>query len=89
MGDLSQVMPVLHPFVGGARGTGHGADYKIHDKPLAYVTTAKMLAAMAVDLLGDGARLAREVIAKSKPPMTREAYLSLQRSLGSREVYET
>src|SRR5213083_1186787 len=25
MGDLSMVMPVLHPYVGGARGTGHGA----------------------------------------------------------------
>src|SRR5438445_5248169 len=35
MGDLSMVMPVLHPYVGGARGTGHGADYEIVDKSLA------------------------------------------------------
>src|SRR5439155_1371987 len=28
MGDLSQVIPVLHPYMGGARGTGHGADYE-------------------------------------------------------------
>src|SRR5881409_3771898 len=27
MGDLSQVMPILHPYVGGATGTGHGADF--------------------------------------------------------------
>jgi len=26
MGDLSQVIPVLHPYMGGARGWGHGAD---------------------------------------------------------------
>src|SRR5207249_2526697 len=37
MGDLSMVMPVLHPYVGGARGTGHGADYEIVDQPLAYL----------------------------------------------------
>ena len=34
MGDLSQVMPILHPYIGGARGTGHGADWAIVDKPL-------------------------------------------------------
>src|SRR3989475_3772666 len=56
MGDLSMVMPVLHPYVGGARGTGHGADYEIVDKPLAYLVPAKALAAMAVDLLWEGGR---------------------------------
>ncbi|MGA2991191.1 MAG: amidohydrolase [Candidatus Korobacteraceae bacterium] len=88
MGDLSQVMPVLHPYLGGARGAGHGPDYEIVDKPLAYVTMAKMLAAMAVDMLSDGAQRGREVVAKAKPPLTREAYLSLQRGLARREVYE-
>ena len=88
MGDLSQVMPVLHAHIGGARGTGHGADYEIADKTLAYVTMAKALAAMAVDLLGDGARVAREVLAKAKPPMSREAYLAFQRGITRREVYE-
>ena len=88
MGDLSQVMPVLHPYVGGAQGTGHGADYAIVDKQLSYVTNAKMLAAMAVDLLADGAQLAREVVAKSKPSMTRETYLALQRSIFHHEMYE-
>src|SRR5262245_55311477 len=27
MGDLSHLMPVLHPYMSGARGSGHGADY--------------------------------------------------------------
>ncbi len=88
MGDLSQVMPVLHPYVGGARGTGHGADYEIVDKPLAYLVTAKSLAAMVVDMLADGAAGAREVLQKAKPPMTREQYLAFQRGLARREVYE-
>ncbi|MBI4629663.1 MAG: amidohydrolase [Candidatus Rokubacteria bacterium] len=88
MGDLSMVMPVLHPYIGGARGTGHGADYAIVDQPLAYLGPAKALAAMAVDLLADGAAGAREVLAAAKPPMTREQYLAFQRGIARREVYE-
>jgi len=88
MGDLSQVMPVLHPYVGGARGTGHGADFEIVDKPLTYLVTAKALAAMVVDLLADAAAGAREVLAKAKSPMTREQYLAFQRRLARRELYD-
>jgi len=44
---------------------------------------------MAVDFLGEGARGAREVVAKAKPPMTREAYLALQRSIIRQEIYES
>lgn len=88
MGDLSQVMPVLHPYVGGARGSGHGADYEIVDKPLAYLVTAKALAAMAIDMLAGDAAAARAVLARARPPMTREQYLAFQRSIARREVYE-
>jgi amidohydrolase len=87
MGDLSMVMPVLHPYVGGATGTGHGADYQIVDKPLAYLGIAKGLAAMVVDLLADGASGAREVLRDARPPMTREQYLAFQRGVARREVY--
>ncbi len=88
MGDLSQVMPVLHPYVGGARGTGHGPDYAIVDPPLAYLTPAKALAAMAVDLLADGAAGARRVLRSARPPMTREQYLAFQRGVARVETYE-
>jgi amidohydrolase len=88
MGDLSQVMPVLHPYIGGAQGSGHGADYRIVDKPLAYIAPAKALAAMAIDLLADGAAAARDVLRTNKPPMTREQYLAFQRSVARQETYE-
>jgi amidohydrolase len=88
MGDLSMVMPILHPYIGGAEGSGHGADYKIVDNTLAYVTQAKALAAMAVDLLADGGAAARGVLEAAKPPMTREQYLAFQRGLARREVFE-
>src|SRR5918996_3824528 len=88
MGDLSMVMPVLHPYIGGARGSGHGADYEIVDKGLAYLGIAKGLAGMVVDLLADGAAGAREVLQNARPPMTREQYLAFQRGIARREVYE-
>jgi len=87
MGDLSQVMPVVHPYMGGARGTGHAADYEIVDRGLAYVGPAKALAAMVVDMLADGASGAREVIRSAKPRMTREEYLRFQRGIWKREVW--
>jgi metal-dependent amidase/aminoacylase/carboxypeptidase family protein len=87
MGDLSQVIPVLHPYMGGARGTGHAADYEIVDRHLAYVMPARAMAAMAVDLLWDGAVGAKEVAAKAAPGMTRQAYVEFQRSVRRREVY--
>jgi hypothetical protein len=81
-------MPVLHPYMGGARGTGHGADFEIVDPDLAYVTPAKALAAMVIDLLADGAAGARETLTTARPSMTRERYLAFQRSLARREIYE-
>ena len=88
MGDLGMVMPILHPYVGGAVGSGHGADFKIVDPALAYVTNAKALAAMAVDMLAAGAAGAREVLKAARPPMTREQYLTFQRGLARRETFE-
>jgi amidohydrolase len=88
MGDLSQVMPVLHPYIGGARGTGHGADFEIVDKPLAYLAPAKALASMAIDLMYDGAAGAKKVLSSAKPPMTREQYLSFQRSVAKHELFD-
>ena len=72
MGDISHVMPTLHPYMGGASGSGHGADYAITDPRLAYLEPAKQLAMMAVDMLADGAAGARQVLAAEKPRMTRE-----------------
>jgi metal-dependent amidase/aminoacylase/carboxypeptidase family protein len=88
MGDLSQIMPVLHPYMGGARGTNHAADWGIADPVLAYVMPAKALAAMVVDMLADGAAGARDVLAGARPSLTREQYLAFQRAAGRRDVFE-
>ncbi len=89
MGDLSHVMPTLHPYMGGAVGGGHGADYAIADPKLAYVEPAKQLALMAVDLLWGDADGARDILRSWKPRLTKEAYLRFQRSLSKTELYES
>jgi amidohydrolase len=88
MGDLSQIMPVLHPYMGGARGTNHAPDWEIVDPVLAYVAPAKALVSMVVDMLADGAAGARDVLARAKPNMTRAQYLAFQRAAAVREVFE-
>jgi len=88
MGDLSQVMPVLHPYMGGASGTGHAADYAVSDPRLAYVAPAKALAAMVIDMLWQDAAGAREVLAHAAPGLSRERYLALHRGIARREVYD-
>lgn len=88
MGDLAQVMPILHPYVGGATGGSHGPDYELVDQQLIYITNAKALASMVIDLLGDGAAVGQQVLAQAKPPMTREQYLAFQRTMTRVELYD-
>src|SRR5437667_7135912 len=88
MGDLSQIMPILHPYMGGATGAGHSAEFRIVDKQLGYIQPAKALASMAIDLLADGGSAARDVMKTATPPMTREGYLAYQRSIARREHFD-
>jgi amidohydrolase len=88
MGDLSHVMPTLHPYMGGASGSGHGADYAITDQKLAYVEPAKQLALMAVDMLWGKAEGARDILGSWKPRMTKEEYLAFQRGVAREEFFD-
>lgn len=88
MGDISQIMPAIHPYVGGATGLGHGADYVVQDYQLAVITAAKAMAATVIDLLADGASLGNKVVAEHRPEMTRTEYLEFMRSLASEQTYE-
>nr|MBQ4317937.1 amidohydrolase [Clostridia bacterium] len=66
MGDMSAVMPSVHPHVGGAAGTGHGNDYRIADPDSAYLNSAKAQLAMIRILLENDAAEAKRVIAEKK-----------------------
>ena len=88
MGDVSHLMPAIHPYVGGASGLGHGADYLVEDYGLAVITAAKALAGTAVDLLADGADKAGDIIAGHRPDLTRTEYLKQMRQVASEETFE-
>ena len=88
MGDISHVMPTLHPYIAGSSGSGHGADYTITDPTLAYIENAKQLALMAVDMLWDDAQSAKEIIGAFKPRLSREAYLAFQRGINKTELFD-
>lgn len=61
MGDIASVLPALHPYVAGAKGQGHGADYGIADPEKAVVASAKFQLALLCALLEDGGRRAYAV----------------------------
>ena len=88
MGDVGHLMPVVHPYVGGAVGLGHGADYVVEDYSLAVITAAKALAGTAVDLLADGAARAGGIVSGHRPDMTRDEYLKFMREMASEETFE-
>ncbi|MBP85564.1 MAG: amidohydrolase [Planctomycetaceae bacterium] len=87
-GDLSQMMPVLHPMMTGAVGAHHQIDWCIADHENGYVTPAKTLAMMAVDLLSDDAAKARRILSEHNPAMTKEEYLERQTSVFKTELFD-
>tara|TARA_B100000959_G_scaffold134268_1_gene140909 strand:- start:12683 stop:14008 length:1326 start_codon:yes stop_codon:yes gene_type:complete len=88
MGDISQLMPVIHPYVEAASGNGHGIDYVIEDYELAVLTGAKAMAMTVVDLLTEGASNASKIVSENEPPLTKSSYLSLLRSMTKEETFK-
>ena len=77
MGDLSGLMPVVHPHAAGAVGRSHGSDYYIADREAATVSSAKMQVAMLHLLLENGAERAKRIVAEFQPQFpTKEAYFA-------------
>ena len=88
MGDISLIMPAIHASLGGAVGTGHGADYEIVDKELHYRAGAKLLAMTAIDMLYGDAGAARRIVKGFTPEFTIESYIEHQNRVFKTEVYD-
>jgi amidohydrolase len=88
MGDVSHLLPALHPYAGGARGSAHSEGYVIEDWGNAVVTGAKAMAFLVVDLLAEGAERAYAVKAQHRPRMKKEEYLGMMRGLFQEQEYE-
>lgn len=66
MGDLSCVIPSIHPHMAGCSGNSHGDDYLVTDPVKACLGAATVQVGLAEKLLQDNAKLAREVIEKTQ-----------------------
>ena len=88
MGDISHLMPVIHPYVGGATGLGHGANYVIEDYGLALIKAAKALAYTAIDLLADDACHGNSIAGGQRPDMSISEYLKFMRDFASEETFK-
>lgn len=91
MGDLSTIMPIIHPYCGGARGKGHGNNYEIYDPELACVKCAKWQISMLTLLLRDDAKRAYKIKSEYKPLFSsKEEFLKFQDDIcdsGNRITY--
>ena len=77
MGDISCVMPAIHPSVAGATGRSHSDTYYIADPVTACVTGAKIQLGVTHLLLSEDAALAKKVILEAEVPYaSKEAYFA-------------
>ena len=81
VGDLSHLIPVIHPFVTGTKGHLHTAEFAVTDYDAAVVLPAKLMAMCVIDLLADGAGEARRVKKEFQPRLTKPQYLELMQRL--------
>lgn len=75
MGDISQIMPCIHPYIMGATGDFHTKDYNMVDEEMGYINSAKAMALTLIDLLYDNAKKSKEIIDNFKPTYTVKEYL--------------
>lgn len=76
MGELCCLMPVVHAYMPGAVGHGHGSDYFIVDPERTCVGSAKWQLATLALLLENGAARAKKIVSEYRPLFaTKEDFL--------------
>ena len=88
-GDISHIMPALHPMTGGVEGGLHTRNFKITDPEKAYIQPAKALAMTVIDLLYGKAEKAVSVINNFTPVMDREKYLEYMESVSMTKYFRS
>lgn len=86
MGDLSHIMPALHPSMAGGFSEVHSREWRIQNPDEGYLAPAKSLAHMAIDLLWHDASEAHRILEADRPRMTKQEYLDFQRGIFRTDV---
>jgi metal-dependent amidase/aminoacylase/carboxypeptidase family protein len=80
MGDVTQLVPGVHPWTGGFEGAAHSTEFGAVDEEMAYLLPAKVTASMVVEILADPEKRA-EVRAAKREKLSRETYLEAVRPM--------
>lgn len=92
LGDLSMVMPVVHPYVSGGTASLHSVNFDFIDREKATATSAKWQLEMLYLLLKDNAERAKDIIANYQPKFaSKQEYCDYLESVfqsGDRIKYE-
>ncbi|MGO1468797.1 MAG: amidohydrolase [Tissierella sp.] len=88
LGDVSHIMPTLHPMIGGVVGSLHTRQFEVVDEYKAYIMPAKTMALTVIDLLFNDAEVARDILDNFTPEMTKEEYLEFLESVDNVDVFE-
>lgn len=80
MGDVSHLMPVIHPFIGGTDGLLHTGGFHVVDFDAAVLLPAKAFAMTLIDLLAEDAAEAKNILADFTPILTKDEYIAKMES---------
>ncbi len=80
MGDLSHIMPTLHPFFSGVKGSLHSKNFQTVDYDQAVIKPAKVVAKTIIDILIDKNTIFEKL---KTPPYTKEKYLDILSNMKS------
>ena len=88
-GDVSHLMPTIHPMVGGVKGNLHTREFNISDEYHAYIMPAKTMALTIIDLLFNKASMGKNIIDNFTAKMTKKEYLDFMESIDKVDIFET
>ena len=90
MGDIATVIPAVHAYNRGGKGTAHGIDYGIEDEYASYIESSLINALTTVELLFNDAEKGKTIAAHKKDLMPIEEYIkvidSINRTVSSRDL---
>ena len=88
-GDVSHLMPTIHPMIGGVKGNLHTREFRISDEYQAYIMPAKTMALTVIDLLFNNASIGKNIIENFNAKMTKKEYLDFMESVDKVDLFET
>lgn len=87
MGDVSNLIPSIHPFIGGVSGALHTKDFKVEDFNAAVILPAKLMAMTVIDLLYKDAVEAKYLMSSYTPTFkSKEEYIKFLEARFERKV---